>query len=417
MSQSKLKSNSQKKSIVSVDNYEELVQVISFDKDNILNNTTDEGIEVYHVSPLLQEKPFLTIRTIICHCSGLYVNIDKKTGKRTISATIWMARNWKKGMHKQTSKEKQHEAMWNALYETNNILDTPEYKVIKTKIGIPKAETVISRLKSMVRDPVFQSGPEKGEIDPDRPRRIKANVWIAKPKETSTAKEKEKAKAKTTTKELKTLPEEGAVPGERMLCKFQTLDGTPIAMEELYERPFDAVFTIVWSADFFGAKSSCMLKISNISVCKLLEKTSNNDLTEGELEEIREQYAALRAEEEDEADDVDNPVELTPPPTTEAEEDNVSGEEPAPPPSKKGKEKVLVLEEEEEEEKPKPKPKAKPKPKTKEPEEEEEKPKPKAKPKPKTKEPEEEGEEAEEKPKTKPKPKAKVKVSALTEDD
>src|ERR1019366_7486474 len=213
----------------------------------------------------------------------------------------------------------------------------PEYKEIKTTLGIPKSEKVISHLKPMVRNPVFRDGEEKGEIDPDRPRRLPAKIWIAKPKETSTAKAKAAAKGKE--KELKSLPTEGAeVPGERMLCTFEMMDGTPIAMEELYERPFDAVFTIVWTADFFGAKSACQLKISNISVCKLLEKNQQSGLTEEERDDIRDQYAALRAEEEDEES---GPVTLAPP---KEEEDEEKKEEETPAPKKESKKKETKAE-------------------------------------------------------------------------
>jgi hypothetical protein len=271
---------------------------VSFVKEPLCNKI--DNSEVYHVSPQYQGKSFLKVRTPVCFCSGLYSRVNKDNGRTSTSGSIWLYANWNKDVKKKSKNEEAHRKVWEDLFECNRLLDTPEYKSTKSKIGIPTKEKVIDKLPHFIRNAVFRDGDQKGEIDINRPVRIKAAVWTAKPKgNPKKVSEEKKGDAK------KQLPTEDN--GDRMLCTFQRLDKTPIDISELMERPFKAVFVILWSADFFGANNYTQLKMCNVIVTELMDKMSMNGVDDSTMDDIRDEVVQQRGEEDDNAT---NPTKL-----------------------------------------------------------------------------------------------------------
>jgi hypothetical protein len=274
----------------------------AYDKKNVVTTAIDSG-NVYHVSPTYAGNGFVTIETPICFCSGLYVNVGKNGEKTTVSASIWLYRDWSKDAIAKKPAEELHEQLWHDLHQVTALLDKPEYADIKAMLGIKKSVSVIhpdSGVRPFVRLPEFRDGENKGEVDPTRPPRIKANVWLAKPKGNVAAKAKAAAPVAGALRAVPTgdKQETGMLFQQRLLCTVEELDGTPLAIEELYEQPFLGKFRLVWCSDFFGAKRTHQLKIARITRCKKLEKAAMKGMSEAERNDAMEEYAALREEDE-----------------------------------------------------------------------------------------------------------------------
>jgi hypothetical protein len=343
---------------------------LAYDKKKVLDTALEEGGHCYHVTPQYYGQGFTTIVTPYCFCSGLYVNKNEKSGKSTIATAIWLYRDWEASWYdKRPEKnvtEVKHESFWKDLHKCSALLDSDEYKSVRAMIGVPrkddegKAVLMTKALKPFVTFPKYKEGHELyGEIDKTRSPRIKAQVWLAKPKVTAGA--KAKAEAGTIVPNapapLRQVPgadrnadksAERTWRGNRMLCTFEELTGAELPMEELIERPFVAKFHLIWSADFFGTQRVHQLKISRITVFEKLQKTGNQELTKAEREDAfneadeyrqeRESSAppaepaapTLVTEDEDGGDAGTTEAPPAPAPADEEEEDT-----PPPPPVKK----------------------------------------------------------------------------------
>jgi hypothetical protein len=318
--------------------------LMAYDKEKVIT-TSIEGSNVYHVSPTYAGNGFVTIETPICFCSGLYINPGTNGGKATVSASIWLYREWSKDAVVKKPAEELHEQFWHDLHQVTALLDTPEYASVKTTLGVKKATSIVhpdSGVRPFVRLPEFRDGENKGEVDETRPPRIKANVWLAKPKGNAAAKAKAAA---PPAGQLRAVPtsdkrEAGTLFDQRLLCTTEELDGTPLPIEDLYEQPFLGKFRLVWCSDFFGAKSKThQLKISRITRCKKLEKAAVKGMSDAERSDAMEEYAELREEEEREVAAGVKLVPVREPQDGEAEaaeegEDEPPAPAPAPAPKK-----------------------------------------------------------------------------------
>jgi hypothetical protein len=309
---------------------------MAFDPKKTMTTEMESG-KVFHISPTYHGNGFVKIVTPFCFCSGLFVNVDKATQRKTIGAAIWLYREWTKEKRVLTDVEKKHEKLWHELHKVVSLLDTPEYAELRRTIGVGKKDDegkpkfMAKVVSPFVRLPKHKEGELAGEVDEDRPPRVKASVWLAKPKVTAGAQAKAAAKAAGGAKELKSVPDgsskrdDATWEGQRLLMSCEMVNKEPCAMEDLFERPFIAKFTLIWTSDFFGAYKTHQVKISHICVGELLEKMTKAGMSDAERAEAMDEYAELREREDRAVEELaEGVVKL------EVVEDE--GDEPTPPP-------------------------------------------------------------------------------------
>lgn len=296
---------------------------ISYDKkvnESVIGSEQSKQT-VYHVSPLYMGQPFVKIVTPICFCSGLYVVKDNVSGKKSITFCIWLYRDWSEKEIKKKPIEEKHEAFWKELHACCSLLDTEPYASVRSTIAIPTTRTddedgsqkpvkMTTVLRRFVTLPTYRKGHKNaGNTDPTRPPRVKANVWLAKIKESAAKPAAATIGASAAPPALRALPsgdqaksnsKDKTWEGQRLLCEVEHLNGTPLAMEELFERPFLAKFTLVWTGDFFGGYKVHQLKASGISVAELLDKKSMAGMTKEERDDAQDEYMQYRQDRENE---------------------------------------------------------------------------------------------------------------------
>lgn len=331
-------------------------QAMSYSKSVHSGDVKGAG-KVHHVGPQYYGKGFVTVKTPICFCSGLYINTDKDSGRKTISLSIWLYRRWSKEEQVKTDVEVKHEQMWRDLHKTCKLLDTEEYADVRAKIGVPRVNEegepvpMVRIVKPFVRIPKYgDKNPElNGQVDTTRPPRVKAQVWLAKPKES----EGPKGKGPSASTALKVVPTgeektEGMWGGQRLLCTFENVDGSPRELESLIEQPFLGKFSVVWCSDFFGAHKTHQLKVSHVLVFQLLPKMTRAGMTEEERHDAMEEFAELREEDEKagkvalvaapaEDEPESEPMEQDEDGKGKAEPEDEEDEPPKPPPKKESK--------------------------------------------------------------------------------
>jgi len=301
---------------------------------------------VYHVSPTYEAQGFVTIVTPICYCSGLYIQTDNVTGKKSITMCIWMYRDWNDKMKKKKAFEEKHEALWRELHECCSLLDTEPYATVRSTIGIPKTNEkgkpvkMAKVLRPFVTLPTYRKGHKlAGELDPDRPPRVKASVWLGKLKTEAAAPASANVGA-SAPPALRALPsgdraggndKEQVWEGQRLLCKYVRLDKTPLTLADLLGQPFMAQFTLIWLNEFIGGYKNHQLKASIIAVTEFCPKTSRNDMTDEDFDDLREQAAQYQQERENEEGSTPPALSAAINKEEQPNEDGEEGGETAPP--------------------------------------------------------------------------------------